>query len=320
MFRSIRNGSRTLLFGLAICAAIALAACGSSASLSAVGGNAAPVAAPTAAPTAAAAKDANETAGDGSGTSTPGGIAAVDPQHGPLIIRTGSVQLEVKDLDATLLQARARIVGLGGYVSDSERTNAGDKAAALITYRIPAARWDEALDALHGLATKVLGEQTKANDVTGQVFDLGARIDNLRATERALQAIMAQATKISDILDVQNQLTTVRGQIEQLSTQQAHLNDQAALGTLAVAYSLPVVAVAQVSSDWSLAAEFDKAAAQLVQVGQGLAVLLVWLGVVGLPVLIGLVVVAWLALQVARRLGLTRPAASPPGGWPTATR
>ena len=238
-------------------------------------------------------------------------------QDGQLIVRTGSLALEVKDVDATLLQARARIVGLGGYVSNSERTSSSDYPTALITYRIPAARWDEALDALKGLSTKVVTEQTKAVEVTGQVLDLGARIDNLRATERALQAIMAQATKISDILDVQNQLTSVRGEIEQLSTQKAHLAEQAALGTLAVTYALPVVAVAQAGSGWDIGAEFDRALAQLLQVGQGLAVACVWLAVVGLPLGLGLALVVGLVLFFARRLAARRPATTAGPGLPT---
>ena len=259
---------------------------------------------------------------DTTGASTGGGVAQADGttalQDEQLIVRTGSLALEVKDIDAVLLQARARIVGLGGYVSDSERTSSGDYPTALITYRIPAARWDEALDALKGLSSKVVTEQTKAVEVTGQVLDLGARIDNLKATERALQAIMAQATKINAILDVQNQLTNVQGQIEQLSTQKAHLADQASLGTLAVTYTLPVVAVAQAASGWNLGAEFDRALAELILVGQGLAVAGVWLAVVGLPIGLGLALVVLLVLFVARRLVPRRPVTTGGPGLPTA--
>jgi hypothetical protein len=314
MLRSSRSsiGSRRTaeprILALLIVALVGLAGCSGSAASTSVAGNgeqrapAPAMPAPTAGPSIAS----NTTGGSVDG-SVPGS------GNDQLIVRTGSLALEVKDLDTTLLQARARIVGLGGYVSDSERANAGDQTTALITYRIPAARWDEALDALRGFATKVVGEQTRAVEVTGQVLDLGARIDNLRATERALQTIMTSATKISDILEVQNQLTNVQGEIEQLSTQKAHLSDQAALGTLAVTYTVPVVAVAHVSSGWSLGAEFDRAVAQLVQLGQGLAVAAVWLGVVGLPILFGLLLLAALVIFAARRLGLGRQAGTGSG-------
>jgi len=302
-----RIALRTALPVLMAAALIGAVACAGSASTSGSGGGdssgkdadriiSGPAAVPAGAPAADTVAESGAAAGGGT---------QVRP-FDALIVRTGSLSLEVTELDATLLKARARIVGLGGYVSDSERTNQGEQSTALITYRIPSARWDEALDALHGLASKVVAEQTKAVEVTGQVLDLGARIDNLRATEKALQVIMTQATRISDILDVQSQLTSVQGEIEQLSTQQAHLADQAALGTLAVTYSLPVVAVAQATQGWNLGTEIDRAVALLVQLGQGLVVAGVWLAIVGLPILVGLVLIAALALLMARRLGMGR--------------
>jgi hypothetical protein len=312
------------LFAIVACTALvalAVGACSSSASGTGAGNGTGTIEQPAppkgGAPVPAGSPAAllDVAGGSGSRTTADGNppAAFTDIQSGPLIVRTGTLALEVKDLDTALLSARARVVGLGGYPSDSERSNADDKAMAVITYRIPAARWDDALDGLRGLATKVVMEQTRSAEVTGQVLDLGARIDNLVSTEHALQAIMAQATKISDILDVQNQLTAVQGQIEQLSTEKAHLSDQAAMGTLAVTYTVPVVAVTHVSSGWSLSEELDRALAQLVQVGQGLAVVAVWVAVVVLPLLMGALILFGLAIFVTRRLGLgRRPAAAGP--------
>src|SRR5947199_24090 len=92
--------------------------------------------------------------------------------------------------------------------------------------------------ALRGLADKVLTERSSTEDVTGQVVDLGARIKNLEATERALQAIMDRATEIKDVLSVQAELTKVRGQIEEMTAEKGHLVEQAAMSTLTVTFSL----------------------------------------------------------------------------------
>jgi hypothetical protein len=318
---SLRTRSGVRLILVVIITAVIVAACGSSASTAFREGGPAnapgPVTAATAAPSAVAAPGVPVQ--DGSGQAGPGSNGNDAPgDNGPLVVKTGSVSLEVKDIDEAVLLARGRIVGLGGYVSDSERANRGDDASALITYRIPASRWDEALDGLRGLAQKVTSEQTKAAEVTGQVVDLDARIANLRSTERALQAIMAQATRITDVLEVQNQLTSVQGQIEQLTAQRSHLADQAAMGTLAVTYSVPVVAVTEATSDWNLAVEFDRAVAQLLQIGRGLAVVGVWIGVVALPVLFGVLLVVGLVYMLVRRFGPRSSAStgSRPGAGP----
>ncbi len=175
--------------------------------------------------------------------SAPGGSNVVT---GPLIVRTGQLALQVTALDDALAAAGKVVTAAGGYVASSQRQGDGDTAGATVTFRIPAERWDATLAALRAVGTKVLSEQTASEEVTSQVVDLGARLVNLGATETALQAIMAKATRIPDILEVQSQLTTVRQEIEQLTAQKQSLEKQAALGTLTVAFSLPpVVAVTE---------------------------------------------------------------------------
>ncbi|MFI5262420.1 MAG: DUF4349 domain-containing protein [Candidatus Limnocylindrales bacterium] len=258
--------------------------------------------APVAAPAEPAGGQGGGTGGSQSGTTDTAVSDQAAAADQALIVKTGSLDLQVTDVDATVVRARTLVSGFGGYVSGSQQTTSSDQPIASITYRIPADRWDDALNALRGLGTKVLGEKTGATEVTGQVLDLGARIQNLRVTEAAFQGIMAKATKISDILAVQAQLTDVQGQIEELSTEQTHLQQQAADGTLTVSFEAPVVAVTSATNDWSFGEQVDRALAQLVQVGQAAATALVWLGIVGLPFLLVGLVLGGLLVALRRRV------------------
>ena len=269
---------------------------------------------------AAAPVPAAQPADDASGPGKVVGDGTVTAPSDLLVIKTGTLALQVKGIDASLSQASQKIAALGGYVSGSQRSGDGESAVATVTYRIPAARWDDALVALRGLAEKVLGEDTQSAEVTGQVLDLGARITNLQATERALQAIMAKAVKISDVLEVQSQLTDVRGQIEQLETQKAHLEEQAAYGTLGVTFGIETVAVVEAQKGFDPAAEADRAMASLVEIGQSLAAAGIWFAILWLPILIVVGLIALVALLVFRRLRRTRPDAGDAGpGGPTTT-
>ena len=260
----------------------------------------------TAAPAEAwGATDSQATSGRSLGSS-----GALDAPDGPLIVRTGQLDLEVAVLDDALVAAEKAVAAAGGYVAASQRQGDGERAGASVTYRIPADRWEATLAALRAIGTKVLAEQTASEEVTSQVVDLGARLVNLRATEAALQAIMAKATKISDILEVQAQLTGVRQEIEQLTAQKQALEKQAALATLTVGFALPpVVAVTQVREGWDPAADVDRAAATLVGLGQGVASAIIWAVIVLLPLALVLGLAIGLAWLVARRL---RPRSTPP--------
>ena len=248
------------------------------------------------------------------GTTDDGGPAAEAPD-GALIVRTGSLELEVADLDAALAQARAVIATAGGYVSASEELDDGERRSAVITYRIPIDRWDAALADLRELAARVVRESTQAEEVTAQVVDLVARIANLRSSETALQGIMERAGTIEDVLSVQTRLNDVREEIERLVAQQQALEERAALATLSVSWSVPLVAVTEASQGWDLGAEIDHAAAQTVQAAQGLASVLVWLLVVGVPVLGPMILLAFVALKLAGRWNAARPETPNPPRW-----
>jgi hypothetical protein len=281
---------------------VALVACGGAASAprevpagaaQGLSGGAASAAPAAAAPGEGVASDAN----------------AIGARDDSKIIRTGSIELEVTDVPQALRVARDAIVALGGYVGASNTSNVADQPTAQITYRIPADRWEGALDALrdlNGLTTKVATEQTDAVEVTGQVIDLQARIRNLRASETALQGIAAKATKIADVLEVQARLTDVRGQIEQLTAQLEDLNDRASYATLTAYFSSPVVAVEAASKEWEPATTVDEAAASLISILQGLATAGIWFLIVWLPILLVLGLVGAAGIWLARRAGIGR--------------
>jgi len=313
--RSVQKlaGTRVAIgFGsLLVIAALLAAGCGGSAAGSpltfgsSVDGQ--PAEAPAGMPSAAssAARDA-ELGATNSGATGGGPAATAAPAQdgsGPLIVRTGQLDLQVADLEVAIRAAESAVTAVGGYVAGSQRSGDAEQASASVIFRIPAARWTDTLDALRKLGTKILGEQTSSQEVTAQVVDLGARLANLRVTETALQAIMEKAIKIPDVLAVQEQLTGVRQQIEELTAQKLTLENQAALATLTVNFTPPpAVAVNQVREGWDPAHEVDQAAAALVGLGQGLAGAGIWLLIVWLPILLVVGLLALVVLVVVRRV------------------
>ncbi len=226
-------------------------------------------------------------------------------------MRSGSLALQVDDVAKALEAGRTTIAGLGGYIGASRQSNFDDQPTATITYRVPVDRWDEALQALRGHAAKVIQESTDAVEVTDQLVDLAARVRNLRASEEALIAIQSKADKIADVLEVQRRLTDVRGEIEQLEAQRTGLEDRVAFATLEVSYGVEVAAVKEIAKGFSPSSEIDRASAQLIGVAQSVVAAGIWFGIVWLPILIVLLVVAFVSIKVGRRMGIHIPRSDP---------
>jgi len=296
--RSLAVLPLVVLLGLGLAACSSSATSGTAQNLPLVGAGGKEIGAVPAATAAPAAGDT--------------GAALIGPQT--LIIKTGQLDMQVSNPEASAAQANGIVEAAGGYVSASARSGDADMLVISVTYRIPVAKWDATLASIHhadgGGTLKILDEQIQTQDVTATAVDLDARLTNLRATEQALLAIMTKATTITDTLAVQTQLTTVRGQIEELGAQRNQLGDQAAFSTLTVQLvATPKTETTSATSGWNLNGTIDDATAALVKIGQGLAVLGVWLVIVGLPVGLGLLLLR-LLYRLFRRFR-PRPAKPP---------
>jgi hypothetical protein len=231
-----------------------------------------------------------------------------------LVIKTGQLDMQVSNPEASAAQSNSMVGAAGGYVSASSRSGDADTLVISVTYRIPVAKWDATLASIHGAngggTLKILNEQIQTQDVTASAVDLDARLTNLRATEQSLLGIMTKASTITDTLAVQTQLTTVQGQIEELQAQRNQLGDQAAFSTLTVQFeATPRTETTSATSGWTINGSIDEAAATLVKIGQALASLGVWLVIVGLPVGLALFVLL-LVYRFFRRIR-RRPAEAP---------
>ena len=298
-----------ILFLLALLAVIAIIACGGSAA-----GTSAPAAATSAPATAAAGGPTSDFGGDHQ-PAEPGSTPAPagSPSDQQLIVYEGTLSLEVGDLNQAVDQADQLVAGLGGHVASSQLSNKDNASSSSVTYRIPAERWDDALTGLRAIGTRVVDENTTSEDVTGQVVDLDARIANLRASESALQAIMARASSIPDVLNVQDKLTSVQGDIESMTAQRDSLANRAALSTLTVDFNVPVAETTVATGGWDLGHEVDNAAAALLRLGQGLTTIAVWLVIVVLPVVVPLLILLLIGRWLRRRWLRAHPQPVMPG-------
>ncbi|HYO43944.1 MAG TPA: DUF4349 domain-containing protein [Candidatus Limnocylindrales bacterium] len=312
-----RGRRSRLLIPIAL-VAVVLAACGGAASTPGILSTVGSAVDPNGGEPQPAASEAPALAPEDNGGQSPqGGTGGVPsaPRDDLKIVYTGSLELVVEDLGAALAKARTAVLAAGGYIGASQESNDGDRSVATITYRIPATRWGDSVDALRALATKVVGEQTQATEVGGQLVDLEARLRNLRASEDVLVEIAKGTGKVSDLLEVQQRISEVRGQIEQIDGQRLQLEDQVALGTLVVTFGTQVVQVQEAAQGWDPRTDVDGATATLISAGQALVSGAIWFGIVWLPVILVLVVLALTGRWLFRRFAPKRVPAGPVPGW-----
>ncbi len=151
------------------------------------------------------------------------------------VIKNGSLSILVKKAEEVADGIQAITGRLGGFVGESQiyEVSAGVKSG-WITIRIPADRFDEAMAEIKKLAIRVERENVNAQDVTEQFVDLEAQLKNSRAEEAQYLEIMKRAVTVEDTLKVSQQLSIVRGRIEQIQGQLQYLSRQVDMATITV--------------------------------------------------------------------------------------
>lgn len=152
---------------------------------------------------------------------------------GPMIARTVSLSLVVKDFAAARANLDAILRRHHGYAADLAANTAENAPRSLeASLRVPAAELDAALADLKAIG-KVEREAQSGEEVTQQHADLVARLKNSRETEQRLQEILLQRTgKIKDVLEVEQEIARVRGEIEQMEAEQKSLEHRVEFATV----------------------------------------------------------------------------------------
>jgi Domain of unknown function (DUF4349)/Putative zinc-finger len=152
---------------------------------------------------------------------------------GPMIARTVSLSLIAKDFDSSRASLETILVRHNGYAANLSVSTPQDAARSLqASLRIPAPQLAAALAELKSLGRVEL-ENQNGEEVTQQHADLVARLKNSRETEQRLQAVLTQRTgKISDVLEVEQEIARVRGEIEQMEAEQKNLEHRVDFATI----------------------------------------------------------------------------------------
>jgi len=163
-------------------------------------------------------------------------LGTVVPLDSPAIVRTGSIAISVGEgrLVAAFEAVSRDAESDGGFVADSSSALQDRRAPmATLVVRVPSASLPRLIAAVSSLG-KVQDQQLHGQDVSGQLVNLSARITNLQAEQLALRDLEERAGSIPSILEVQNELFSVESDIEQLSAEQASLDNRTSYATLTV--------------------------------------------------------------------------------------
>lgn len=139
------------------------------------------------------------------------GVRSADSR---ILVKTGTMSLEVTDVELSTQQARQVTKKHRGYLENISSSQQ-DQPYARLELRIPKDRLSAVMDELASLG-KVTSREIEVEDVTGQWVDLQAKLKNMRALRDRLRTLLSKAQNVKEMLEVEKELARVQSDLDSL--------------------------------------------------------------------------------------------------------
>ncbi len=148
----------------------------------------------------------------------------IQEDTGRKVILNGYMQIDIDEYDVIQDRIVSMVVSRGGFVQNSNtrykyfnRTQLEESLKeGNITLRIPENEFYNIYNDIKNFGT-VIDSRINTSDITGQYRDTANEVENLKIQESRLREIMDKAINVQEILEVERELSRVRGDINRLT-------------------------------------------------------------------------------------------------------
>jgi len=191
----------------------------------------------------------SEAEGDYAAEAPSGEAANVEAQYGETaiagdrkVIKNAYISMEIESgsFEKTMFELTAMAEQSGGFIASSESysDSEGNITSGNITMRVPSNKYNSIMEKVKEMGT-IESVSSSGQDVTQEYVDLESRLRNFEAQEEVLLDLLEQSKRVSDMLEVQRELSNVRGEIEVIKGRMTYLDDLVSFSTISVYFHEP---------------------------------------------------------------------------------
>jgi hypothetical protein len=234
------------------------------------------------------------------------GDLAVLERSNRMIVKNSDMRLLVEDTNTAIDRATQIVGGSGGYIVSSrvwfQDYGEHQLKYASVTLGVPVDEFEKVLSRLRGLAIEVKDETASGDDVTDQYVDLQSQLSTLEATRERVKSFLDDAKNVDEALRINQELSNLDSQIEQIKGRMNYLNDRSAYSTITINFEpqLPELPAPK-QQGWNPSLILKNAVKALTTAYQGAAEIVIWLFVVILPILLPPALILWALWKLVTR-------------------
>jgi hypothetical protein len=155
------------------------------------------------------------------------------------IIKTAYITIEVKDVPGSVDTLKGLVTAKGGYLSSSSISEGyNNRLSGTVVLRIPQSEFDTTLTGVKAIGT-VKSVSTQGEDVTEEYVDIQAQKTSYQNQLAQYNEIMKKAVKVSDVIEIQQQIDSVQTNLNRLEGRLKYLNSRIDMSTITVTLQEP---------------------------------------------------------------------------------
>lgn len=150
------------------------------------------------------------------------------------IIKTGNLRFETQELEKTHKKILDAIQKVNGYVQYDNTGKSYDSQFRNMTVRVPSESFDTVLQSISKGVSYFEDKTISQRDVTEEFVDLNARLKAKRTLENRYLELLSKAKNVTEILEIERELSKIREEIESREGRLKYLQSQVSESTITI--------------------------------------------------------------------------------------
>lgn len=152
------------------------------------------------------------------------------------IIKEATLKFETDNLENSFRQIQKAITANNGNVLNDTEGKNYDNVSRVLVIKVPNQNFDRFIDEVSKGVSYFDEKQISAEDVTEQYIDLTSRLKTKKKLEERYLEILKKANKVSEILEIEEQISAIREEIEAKEGQLKYLESRVSESTVTIEF------------------------------------------------------------------------------------
>ena len=152
------------------------------------------------------------------------------------IIKTGNIKFETNDLGETYTQMITAVKKHNAIIQNDTEGKEYGSVFRRITVRVPSKNFDLFLSDISKGVSYFDNKEISSQDVTEEYIDIDARLKAKKILEARYLELLKKANKVSEMLEIEAQLSAIREEIEAKEGQLRYMQSQVSMSTINIEF------------------------------------------------------------------------------------